>query len=78
MLENKFDVAKEIIFPDHYQYSLKDLKKIQEIAKKNKLKIVTTEKDYMKIPEEFKKEIEFINIDLNIQNENKLIEFLNK
>ena len=78
MLENKFDVAKEIIFPDHYQYSLKDLKKIQEIAKKNKLKIVTTEKDYMKIPEEFKKEIEFINIDLIIQNENKLIEFLNK
>ena len=62
----------------HYQYNLRDLKKIQEIAKKNKLKIVTTEKDYMKIPEEFKKEIEFINIDLIIQNENKLIEFLNK
>ena len=32
----------------------------------------------MKIPEEFKKEIEFINIDLIIQNENKLIKFLNK
>ena len=34
MLENKFDVAKEIIFPDHYQYSLKDIKKIQEICER--------------------------------------------
>ena len=32
----------------------------------------------MKIPEEFKKEIEYLNIDLIIQNENKLIELLNK
>ena len=41
------------------------------------LKILTTEKDYMKIPEEFKKEIDFIAIDLIIQNEEKFIELLN-
>ena len=31
----------------------------------------------MKIPEEFKKEIDFIAIDLIIQNEEKFIELLN-
>ena len=77
LLENKFDVAKEIIFPDHYQYNLNDLEKIQNNARDENLKIITTEKDYMKIPERFKKEIDFLAIDLIIKNENKLIELLN-
>ena len=77
LLENKFDVAKEIIFPDHYQYNLNDLEKIQNNARDENLKIITTEKDYMKIPERFKKEIDFLAIDLIIENENKLIELLN-
>ena len=46
-----------MVFPDHYDYSLDDLEKIQNIAKNEDLKIITTEKDFMKIPEEFKNEI---------------------
>ncbi|MDA8867098.1 tetraacyldisaccharide 4'-kinase [Candidatus Pelagibacter sp.] len=76
LVENKFNVVKEIIFPDHYEYSLDDLEKIQYIAKNENLKIMTTEKDYMKIPSKFKKEIKFLTIDLIIQNEKKLIELL--
>ena len=77
LLENKFDVRKELIFSDHYKYSLDDFEKIRINAKNENLKILTTEKDYMKIPEEFKKEIDFIAIDLIIQNEEKFIELLN-
>jgi len=78
LLENKFNVVKEMIFPDHYDYNLDDLEKIQNIAKNENLKIITTEKDFMKIPEEFKKEINFLTIDLVIQDEKKLIELLTK
>jgi len=78
LVKNKFNVAREIVFPDHYNYSLHDLKKIQNIAKNENLKIITTEKDFMKIPEEFKKEINFLTIDLVIEDERKLIELLNK
>ena len=78
LLENKFDIVKEMIFPDHYNYSLNDFKKIQNIAKNEKLKIITTEKDFMKIPEQFKKKIDFLAIDLVIQDEGKLIELLTK
>jgi tetraacyldisaccharide 4'-kinase len=67
-----------MIFPDHYNYSLNDFKKIQNIAKNEKLKIITTEKDFMKIPEQFKKDIDFLAIDLVIQDEKKLIELLTK
>ena len=77
LLENKFDVRKELIFSDHYKYCPNDFEKIRINAKNENLKILTTEKDYMKIPEEFKKEIDFIAIDLIIQNEEKFIELLN-
>ena len=78
LLENKFNVVKEMIFPDHYDYNLNDLEKIRNIAKNENLKIITTEKDFMKIPQEFKKVINFITIDLIIQDERKLIELLTK
>ena len=78
LVENKFNVAREMVFPDHYDYSLNDLEKIRNIAKNEKLKIITTEKDFMKIPQEFKKEINFLTIDLIIQDERKLIELLTK
>ena len=78
LLENKFNIAREMVFPDHYDYSLNDLEKIQNVAKNENLKIITTEKDFMKIPEKFKKEIDFLAIDLVIQGEGKLIELLTK
>ena len=78
LVEHKFNVAREMVFPDHYDYSLKDLEKIQNIARNEKLKIITTEKDFMKIPQEFKKEINFLTIDLVIQDEKKLIKLLAK
>jgi tetraacyldisaccharide 4'-kinase len=78
LIENKFNIFREIIFPDHYDYSFNDLEKIQNIAKKEKLKIITTEKDFMKVPEKFKKDINFLAIDLVIEDEKKLIELLTK
>ncbi len=78
LLENKFKIARELIFPDHHNYSLKDLEEIQVIAKNESLKIITTEKDFMKIPTQFKKKIDCLTIDLVIQDEKKLIGLLTK
>jgi tetraacyldisaccharide 4'-kinase len=78
LVENKFNVTREMVFPDHYDYSLNDFKKIRNIAKNEKLEIITTEKDFMKIPQEFKKEINFLTVDLIIQNERELIKLLTK
>jgi tetraacyldisaccharide 4'-kinase len=78
LLENKFNIVRELIFADHYDYSLNELEKIIYIAKNENLRIITTEKDLMRIPEKFKKDIEFLSIDLVIQDEKKLIELLIK
>ena len=78
LLENKFKIAKEIIFSDHYEYDHNDFEKIINNAKNENLNILTTEKDYMKVPEKFRKEIKFLSIDLIIHNENELINLLEK
>ncbi len=76
--ENNFDVAQEMVFPDHYKYNEKDFRKIIDTAKEKNLKIITTEKDYMKISDKFKIEIEYLAIDLVIQNESELKDLLKK
>ena len=78
MIVNKFNIIKEITFPDHYNYTQDDIDKIKLVAKNLSAKIITTEKDFMKIPEQFKKDIDFLAIDLVIQDEKKLIELLTK
>ncbi len=78
LLENKFNIEKEIIFPDHYNYHHNDFEKIINDAKNQNLNILTTEKDFVKIPNKFKKEIKFLSIDVVIQNENELINLLKR
>ena len=77
LIENKFEIEDELIFPDHFEYTLEDFERIYNKAKSKGLKIITTEKDYMKIPEKYKNEIKFLNIELIIEDEDKLIKLLN-
>jgi tetraacyldisaccharide 4'-kinase len=78
LVYNNFKISKEMIFSDHYNYKKNDLEKILKIAKEKNLKIITTEKDYVKISDQFKKNINFLDIELIIQNEVELINLLNK
>lgn len=61
-----------IQFPDHYNYSTKDIEKILKLSKKYDL-ILTTEKDYVKLNS---KNIKPLKIKLNIYNENKFLKCL--
>ena len=74
---NKMIINKDIEFPDHYNYSEKDLKNILKISKNNNLKILTTEKDFFRINIKLN-EIKFIKSKLEISNEKDLINILSK
>ena len=73
---NKINIIKEINFPDHYQYSSNDINKIKLTAKKFNAKILTTEKDYLRIKNEDSQEIDFLEIDMIIKQEAELIKFI--
>jgi tetraacyldisaccharide 4'-kinase len=78
MIENKFKIIKKFNFPDHYNYTDDDLIKILNYAKQNNAKIITTEKDYLRLSPKFSKDIKCLKLDLVILEEKKLINILIK
>ena len=76
LLKNNFNIVSFLEFPDHYQYTNKDLAKIKNIAKNLSAKIITTEKDYLRISSENNNDINYIKTELYIKNEKDLINLL--
>jgi len=76
LTKNKFNIVKEIKFPDHYSYTKNDIDKIRMIAKNFDAKILTTEKDYVKIDSRYLYDINFFEIELFIKDEHELINLL--
>ena len=76
--KNKVKILKRYSFPDHYDFKDGDLKKIKFEAKKEKLMIITTEKDYFRIKNKDKKNIKFLKIKLLIENEKRFFEEIKK
>ena len=76
--KNNFEIIDQIIFSDHYNYKQEDIDFIKNRAKKINAEIITTEKDFVKISKFDNKNINFLEIDLKIENEKKLINFLKK
>ena len=78
LINNNIKVTKEIIFPDHYNYTHKDIDQIKYQARKLNLKILTTEKDYIKIKSIDNNDIRYLKVELDIKNEDRLINHLKK
>ncbi len=76
LLENNFNVIDEIVFPDHFEYKKEHIKNIKLKAEKLNAEIITTEKDYIKINKDDQTNINFLKIDLKINNEENLINFI--
>tara|TARA_B100001175_G_scaffold209921_1_gene178260 strand:+ start:163 stop:1092 length:930 start_codon:yes stop_codon:yes gene_type:complete len=69
-------VIKDIEFSDHHAYKIKDIEKIIDLSKKLKAKIITTEKDYLRLDAYKPQDIKFIRSELIIDDEQKLINAL--
>ena len=78
MIENKLKIIKKFSFPDHYNYSNNDLTKILNYAKNNNAKVITTEKDYLRLNPNLAQDIKYLKLDLVIPDEKKLINILIK
>ncbi len=71
--KNGLNIIKDIEFPDHYNYSYKDINYLLDEANRLKCSLITTEKDYLRINNPNLNKIKFIKIELKILNEDKLM-----
>ena len=71
-----FKVSRDIEFSDHYSYTKKDMDQIFSLATNLNCKIITTEKDYLRLNDDNLKNIKFIKSELQIIDEEKFISMI--
>jgi tetraacyldisaccharide 4'-kinase len=78
LMDNKLNIVETIKFPDHYKYSEQELENLLNKIKDNNSILLTTEKDYFRISKNFKKNIKYLKIRVEIENKNQFIEEIKK
>ena len=75
---NKLKVEKKLIFPDHYNFSRKEIEEILREAKSKDFQIIMTEKDYFKIDHFNLEKIKYLKILLKVDNQEIFIDEIRK
>ena len=73
-----YRIISEYSLPNHKPLKENFLKKINNEAKRLNAKIITTEKDYERVPYKYKDIIEVFKIEMKISKDNELIDYLIK
>jgi tetraacyldisaccharide 4'-kinase len=73
---NSLNIIVDLEYPDHFQYSKKKINEIINKAKKYNAKIITTEKDYLRLDSFDREKILYIKSTLEILDEKKFTKIL--
>ena len=76
--KNEINVLEQTSFPDHHNYSRTELDILIKKAKENNATLLTTEKDYLRIEEKYRGNINCLKIKIEIENKNEFIEEIKK
>ena len=71
--ENRLNINKKLVFPDHYEFNKTEIQKIKNEARDNNYQIIMTEKDYFKIKESDIDNMEYLKVSLEITDKEKFI-----
>ena len=61
------NVVARRAFGDHYQYTDRDIDNLLKLAERKKAKLVTTEKDWMRLPENAREKIKCVKLETIIE-----------
>ncbi|WP_240796843.1 tetraacyldisaccharide 4'-kinase [Terasakiella sp. SH-1] len=62
-------ICETVSFADHHPYSLKELIALQEQGERYGAKLLTTQKDWVRLPEEMRKHVDYVKISLVWQDQ---------
>lgn len=57
------NVVATKVFPDHYQYNKQDIDKLMDLADKKNARLVTTEKDWVRLPKSVQGKIKYAKLE---------------
>ena len=67
-----FNALKQVVskkaFPDHYQYTDDDIARLKNVAARRGAKLITTEKDWVRLSDAARQDIKFATLDMEIDN----------
>ena len=63
------DLAGSHIYADHHPYRAADMTELRALAKQNHARLVTTEKDFVRLPAELRQGIDFLPVEAVFENE---------
>tara|TARA_B100000579_G_C22796782_1_gene837540 strand:+ start:86 stop:1018 length:933 start_codon:yes stop_codon:yes gene_type:complete len=72
----KIKVKKYFLFPDHHVYNQKEIDNLKEIAKKNNLQIITTEKDHCRLSKVQASKINFLRVEIKLKDSPNFKKFI--
>ena len=76
--QSNMNIAAFHEFADHHPYSQKDIRPLIHEAEQKSAKLLTTEKDYQRIPRDLRDNIDVFPIELAWANEDDVLAFLKK
>jgi len=76
--KSNLNVVKEMKYPDHYIYSKKNLDYLIELKKKYAARLITTEKDYLRIDSDHRQNFDYIPIKMSLEDPDFLKNVLRK
>ena len=71
--ENKIKVCKTKEYEDHYKFRDSDILNLINLSKKNNLSLITTEKNFFNINKKYHDKIDYVKLDLIINDLEKFI-----
>ena len=71
--KNGLNIVKDLEFLDHYKYTNHDLNRILKLSNEIGCRIITTEKDFLRLEKNNTNNINYIKSELKILDEDKLI-----
>ena len=79
LIENyKLQIEKKLAFSDHHNYSNKEIQEIIDRAKRERLHIIMTEKDYFKVNKFKIKNANYLKLSLEILKKEELMKIVSK
>lgn len=73
-----FDIEKQYSYGDHYNYTTDDIDTMLIEAQLDKAKLITTKKDWIRLDEKYKTEIEFLDVEIDFYDNDDFVEFILK